>query len=63
MDGLQLPIFTHEYLGPQHLVETRNVDKAESRSNVPFICKKHLRSKAMISIMKSPSKVNEIQKE
>ena len=36
--GLQLPVFTHEYLGPQHLVETRNVDKAESRSNVPFIC-------------------------
>ena len=63
MDGSQLPVFTHEYLGTQNLVKTRNVDKAEFGSNVPFICKKHLRSKVMISIMKSSSKVNEIQEE
>ena len=39
MDDSQLLVFTHEYLGPQHLVETCNVDKAESRSNVLFIYK------------------------
>ena len=40
MDGSQLPVFTHEYLGPQYLVETHDVNKAKSRSNVPFIRKK-----------------------
>ena len=67
MDGSQLPVFTHEYLGPQYLVETHDVNKAKSRSNVPFIRKKKKKTKKSKdqnygSIMKSPSKVNGIQK-
>ena len=40
MDGSSLSVFTHKDLRSQHLVETCNVDKAEPRNNVPFICKK-----------------------
>ena len=39
MDDSQLLVFTHEYLGPQHLVETCDVNKVESGSNMLFICK------------------------
>ena len=37
MNDSQLLVFTHKYLGLQHLIESHNVDKIEFGSDVPLI--------------------------